>query len=175
MVAVVVSGGGTILSPYIRHIPYTLLSTCLGIVFYLAGLYLRDKQYDKRIVVIAFVVFLFLQILTPSNVGLRDDVTIKGYWIVFVISSITGIIIINNLFKLRFFQLPVLTSIGRNSMDYYCFHWILFSFVCIIFRFDNSGVPNYRELYTLLAASILCLPCYSYWKSIIIKNNFTSK
>lgn len=167
LAAIFVSGGGTILIQYIHHIPCTLLSTALGVVFYLAGAYLRDKQYNKSVVIVSFLIFFALQILIPSNFDFRADVEVNGYWMVYVISSLTGIIVINNLFKWKFLQLPFFTSIGRNSMDYYCFHWILFSIVCIIFRFNNNSVPNYRELYILLAASILVLPCYSYWKSII--------
>lgn len=125
---------------------------------------MKDKQYDRRILISSIIIFGLILAFLPSQIGFRDDRTICGYWVLGVIGSLAGIVTFNNLFKLRFFQLPVLTNIGRTSMDYYCAHWILFYIVCILFEFNNSNaLPNYDELWTLLLDSIIVLPCYSYW------------
>lgn len=166
-VSVILGGGGTILIQHVAHTPYWLINTPLGILFYLTGYYLKDKQYDRRTLIVSIIIFSLILAFIPSQIGFRNDRTICGYWVLGVIGSLAGIVIFNNLFKLRPFQLPVLTSIGRNSMDYYCAHWILFYLVCLILGFDNrNGLPNYDEFWKLLIASIIVLPSYSYWISL---------
>lgn len=68
---------------------------------------------------------------------------------------------------MKFLQLPVLTCIGCNSMDYYCIHWILFYLTVIIIGVDATETENYTELYTLLFSSIIFLPAITYWHSLL--------
>lgn len=72
-------------------------------------------------------------------------------------------VIFNNLFKLKILQLPILTNVGKYSIDYYCAHWILFNVIVLIYSFRDQDIPNYYELYVLLAWSAIVLPSYSYW------------
>lgn len=163
LVALIVSGGGTLLQLHTTHVIYWIFSSALGMVFYIAGFYLRNMQYHSKWVKIAgalcFCVSIFM---FPSMVNIHMDTTVKGYWMVYVMGSIGSIIVLNNLFRLHVFQLPLLQSIGRNSMDYYCAHWILFYIVILIFDFPQDGSTNYTLLWILIISSAIILPTYSY-------------
>jgi hypothetical protein len=166
--ALVISGGGTIMSRYIDNIPLLLLNVPEGLLFYVAGYYLRSIQYYKITIIIASVVFFTITVIEPSFIGVRSDNVIQGYWILGIINSVAGIILFDNLFKIKFIQFPILTSIGRNSMEYFCAHWILFHIVAIIYKYGENVAPNYDELFTLLWASVIVLPCYQYWYKLSI-------
>ena len=152
---------------HFEKIPYLLLNVPEGVVFYVVGYQLRDIQYRKNILAASAFIFLIVTIVEPSFIGFRDDKTIQGYWMLAMVNSIAGIILFNNLFKLKFLQFPVLTSIGRNSMEYYCAHWILFQIVVIVFNYGDNVAANYEELMELLWASVIVLPCYQYWYKIL--------
>lgn len=143
-------------------IPYTLINTSLGIVFYYGGYQLRELQYDKRIITLAFVLYMATIVVLPSSVDFRTGVTTYGSWIIYLLSSFSGIIIINNLLKIKFLQIKFIKQIGKNSLSYFCFHWILFKLIDLSLGFANLHYNNYKELYALLVGSIFILPVYSY-------------
>ena len=166
--ALILSGGGTILIKYNNHLPYWVFSSALGLVFYLFGYYFRESQYkNKWVKFLGLLAALVAIIGIPSGVDLRTDTTYKGLWIIYIIGSVGSIIIINNLFRLRIFQFPILTSIGRESMEYYCAHWILFTIILLACQFPNNDIPNYTCFWTLLMFSILILPQYSWILHVI--------
>lgn len=151
----------------ISPIPFTILNTALGLMFYLIGLHFRKLQYKRNAFIAAALVFATITLLCPSFIGFRDDSVTKGYWVVGIIYATAGIIIFNNLLRLKFLQFPVLTSIGRESMNYYCSHWILFYLVIISAGINGKNINGYSELSLLVISSIIVLPCYSYWYSSI--------
>lgn len=156
------SGGGTLLIKHFSKIPFILLNVPLGLIFYLTGFFLKKYEDRKIVVFVSLLTYTIIQLTIPSAVDFRCDNTYEGYWTTYIIASVAGIIVIDNLFKFKFLQLPVLTSIGRNSMEYYCLHWILFE--VIQFRcFRSIQEPNYDDLWTLIFYSVLILPCVSYW------------
>lgn len=160
--ALIVAGGGTLLIKHFSKIPFILLNVPLGLIFYLTGFFLKKYEDRKIVVFVSLLTYTIIQLTIPSAVDFRCDNTYEGYWTTYIIASVAGIIVIDNLFKFKFLQLPVLTSIGRNSMEYYCLHWILFE--VIQFRcFRSIQEPNYDDLWTLIFYSVLILPCVSYW------------
>lgn len=168
--SLVVAWGGHFVSERISHIPLTLLNTALGLIFYIIGKYMRKLQYDKRTLAVSFIVFVAVSYLKPSIIGFRSDVVLEGNWMIGVVNCVAGIVIFNNLFKLRMLQLPLLTNVGKYSMDYYCAHWILFNVIVLIYSLRDQDIPNYYELYVLLAWSAIVLPCFSYWYEYIHAN-----
>lgn len=169
ILGMVISGGGTVAMTNNIPLPFTLFNVPLGISYYVIGFKLKDVQYKRYIFGISLIVFILLSLLIPSFVDFRSDRTIRGYWIFFIISSVAGIIAINNIFKYKIFQLPELCSIGMNSLSYYCLHWIVFYVVFILCNFKSSDIPNYDLLYELMFWSIIILPILTYFRSLIIK------
>lgn len=167
LLALTIAGLGAISKKYTERIPYTILNTCEGMVFYISGIWMRERQYGKFTFMATTIFFIMLVVLFPSDVDFRSDTTLSGLWGVYIVGSMAGIIVFNNLFRHKFFQLPALTSIGRKSMSYYCAHWILFSLTILIMGFSANGIPDYTKFWTLVFASILILPTYDYWLGCI--------
>lgn len=154
------------------RIPQILLNVPLGMFFYLLGYKLQKAQYNKIILILSIITFVSVLFLNPSFVDFRSDSTIYGNWTMFVIGSIAGIIIFNNIFKFKFLQLPEIVSIGQNSITYYCMHWILFEILEMVFRFNNNDkVANYTELYVLVLSAILILPITAYWRNLVLQKH----
>lgn len=137
-------------------------------IFYLMGYWLRGCQYShtglKALCIALSVVSLFF---FHSEVDIHYDSTYQGFWILYQVYSIALIVVMNNLFRLKIFQFPLLSSIGRDSMAYYCYHWILFHILVIIYDFPQNGISNYREFWTFTICSIIILPIIAYWRNLI--------
>lgn len=168
--SVIVAGGGTLIANQFKYLPNILLTAPLGTLFYLIGYYMRKKQYNKYTLIFAIFTFCVVVYFVPSYVDFRSDATSRGYWITWVISSIAGIILVNNMFNFRILQLPILTSIGENSMEYFCSHWILFIIIKQIYYPNFQGIPCYDFLWKLVISCVLILPCYAYWKKLSKKS-----
>lgn len=110
-----------------QHFIFDLLSFLgnipLGYLYYVAGYYLKEKQYKKWIL-IASIVIIFLEfIFIPTNVDARGNFVYYGNYLVGIICSVFGVIIVNNLFKLKCLQLKLLLYIGSNSIPFLVIHY----------------------------------------------------
>lgn len=167
--SLLVAGGGTICVSNSQHVIYWVFSSSLGLFFYLSGYYLRELQYNNIWVkMLGLAVALLVIFVFPSNVDLHTDMTFKGYWIAYVIGSLGTIIVLNNIFRWRLLQMPLLTSVGKNSMDYYCAHWILFYAVLTVYDFPRNGLPDYDKFWTIIIAGIIFLPIYNYVIKVVL-------
>jgi len=151
-----------------NHFPIWTLSTAEGLIFYIMGYWLRNCQYSHlgiKVICLFFVIFSFA--VFPSEVDIHFDTINQGFWLPYQVYSIAMIVILNNIFRLKMFQLPMFSSIGRDSMTYYCYHWLLFQIIAIVCDFPQNGIPNYREFWTLSISSIIILPIVAYWRKLI--------
>lgn len=165
--SIVIFGFGSMLNEY--RIPCWLFSTAGGIAFFVMGYMLKQKQHEHKVFILSFIVFVLCVAMLPSNVDFRVDVVTDGYWIVYFISSLAGIIVFNNIFRLDLLKFPALTSIGRNSLSYYCLHWILFNIVVVLYNFKPYSSPDYLILFTLITYSIVILPVIAHFTNFIKK------
>lgn len=174
--ALIMSFVGTISNKHNLSVPPLIWEISIGIIFFLCGHYLKEKQYEKRIFYVALLVYLVAVIFAPTTFEYRKGSINRGDWFIFVISSIAGIITYINIFKLPLFRDMKISYLSRNSMQYYCMHWVLFNFVCVLFGFPilEKGRPfgdffspmaNYQMLWTLVISCIVLLPIYD----IIVK------
>lgn len=95
----------------------------LGYLYYIAGYYLKEKQYNKFVLWGSIVLFSLEFIFLPTNVDARGNLIYYGNWIVGIICSVFGIIVINNLFRLNFLQFKALSYVGKNSIHYLVVHY----------------------------------------------------
>ena len=91
--------------------------------FLVMGVFLRELQYDRRVFVVALVSFLAIKIFCLSTVDIHGNELTQGHYLLWWIASLSGIVVINNIFK--FLNFRFLAVIGRNSMEYYVWHWII--------------------------------------------------
>lgn len=162
-------------------IPPLIYETFLGVIFFIIGIYMKDLQYDKKVFVVSLVIYLSISIFIPSFVDFRKNSVSHGYWGLWVVSSITGIIVFINLFKYVFSN-RLLSKMGQYSMQFFSFHWILFDVVFLFAGWpiiENGKVfgdffdknPNWTAFYTLLFVSIITLPLYACLVSMLKKRD----
>lgn len=139
-------------------IPFVIYNTALAIIFYQVGYLLKNRQFQKQYIIGALGIFCGTVLFYPSAVDFHYDQTMWGSWGLYIISSIAGCILFNNIFKLQIFQIPFLVSIGRDSMHYFSIHWILFNIVWLLKNFSNTPRPSYYIFWTLCLFAFLALP-----------------
>ena len=97
----------------------------------------------------------------------------NGFWLIWVVSSVAGIILFINIFRLPLFSTFKLGIIGRFSMQFFCLHWVLFDFVCLVMGIqilEDGHVfgdfftkeENYSLFFALCVSSMIVLPLYAF-------------
>lgn len=105
-------------------IPHYFGNICHGIALYSLGYYLKDKQFQRIVFVLAILLFV-LKIIIPAGIDFRANTTWRdSFYLLAVIYEIAGCIVINKIFK-RFvdIKIPFVTYVGGNSMVYYLVHY----------------------------------------------------
>lgn len=137
-----------------------------GLVFFLLGYWLKGKE-DTTLLMI-FPAFILLFFIIAHFTGLIDfpylymhaNKMYNGNYVLFFLMAVAGIVVTNNLFKICYtrFSIKILEYIGRNSMNIYVTHWILFVLVSFIAKnllhVESDGI----HFLLLLGTSIIFLP-----------------
>ena len=102
---------------------FYLGNMCHGLSLYSLGYYLKDKQFNKNVFVIASIMFV-MKYFIPSGIDFRANLSSGANFMLAVLYGMTGCIVINNFFK-RFlnYKISFVTHIGDNSMVYYLVHF----------------------------------------------------
>lgn len=133
--------------------PFYLGNIPLGLAVYSFGHLLKTKQYTRLIFILALLVYLVTLFLHPYSLDFRANRIGNGYYLIAVISSLAGCILINNIFKNIPFEINLLERIGRYSMDFYVMHWIVLTICKIVFPLNNCSM-----CVVMIIVSILALP-----------------
>lgn len=128
----------------------------LGLFFYCCGYMLKTKQYERQVVIFAIAVFIVLHLTDYSNLDFRANHCTYGHYLSYVAISLSGCIVMNNIF--RKCGQNVFTSIGKDSMSYYIFHYPILVVVGIAFNIAGIESHNYVGLMTRVCACIVLLP-----------------
>ena len=91
----------------LEFLPPIIAETSLGILFFLFGSYMKELQYEKRVFVVSIIVYLLVVLFIPSYVDFRKGALSNGCWLVWVISTLAGIIVFINVFR------PLLSTKNR--------------------------------------------------------------
>lgn len=131
------------------RLPVYFANVMSGMFFFTMGNILNEKQYINKwywIVLAVYVAFM----CTPlkSYVDMRANNVTQGYYCIWLLSSLIGCMLINNIFR-RFpvLQFRLLSSVGKDSMNYYVMHWP----VLLVMKIIAVQLLHY-ENDTLLAA-----------------------
>ena len=136
--------------------PFYLGNIPLGLAVYSFGHLLKTKQYTRLIFILALLVYLVTLFLHPYSLDFRANRIGNGYYLIAVISSLVGCILINNIFKRKIVHINFLKWIGNNSMNFYVMHWlVLYACSSII---DVSGWGLFAIMIT---SCIIILPIMS--------------
>jgi hypothetical protein len=111
-------------------------NTLLGLFFYGLGHKFFKLQYKPAIVILSTSIFICLIIFVPTYVDFRSNTMGDGCYPAWLLASIAGLIMYNNLFKyLPKFVLQPFVFTGNHAMSYFVLHWIVMGIVQIVFRY----------------------------------------
>ena len=115
---------------YKLNIPLYFGNTMLGLFFYVCGIvYNKQKNnIDKEyIYAILFIVYICIFVCYPSCVDFRINMPTKGNYFLWIIYSLIACILYLKIFNKITFN--ILSFIGRNSIYFYVWHWIILIYI----------------------------------------------
>lgn len=143
---------------HIDGVPLYICNALTGLFFYGIGYNLRMLQYNNYIFAISLLGYILIYYFVPSIVDMRTNKLISGYYLLWIISSLMGIISINNIFKrINAFNNLKLNLIGKSSISYYVSHWIILTISSILIEImcvENS----WNHFYFMFFSCIITLP-----------------
>ncbi|MCM1078828.1 MAG: acyltransferase family protein [Bacteroidales bacterium] len=127
-----------------------------GCFFYTLGAQLKDRQYGKCFFICSIVFYLGIALNGFVFVNMLANDTLVGEYALWFPASLSGIILINNLFRKVDMSWTKLYIIGQNSMVFYIWHWV----VILVWQtaLQILGVSVEGSFYYLFAAEIIFLP-----------------
>ncbi len=112
--------------------PAYLANASLGIAMYSLGYSLKNVQYNWKVCVLAFVIYITIMVGYPSHIDLRTNTLNEGgSYLLALLFSVAGCIVINCLFK----RIPVISLvgyIGRKSMNFYVMHMLVLGLLTML-------------------------------------------
>lgn len=143
--------------------PEYLNNSIAGLLFYVIGVEMRDEQYNKKIFSLSALIFISILFYMPSRISFYHLRLIEGSVFLWIIASISGIILVNNLANILFKRYSerktLLMYIGENSMFFYVSHFIIGNIIYVLLKyFKMTPENNYLMFGIYLFAFILFLP-----------------
>ena len=129
-----------------------------GAVFFISvGNQLKSIQFNKWIIIFATIGYCVIAIFSHSRVDMFENELIEGRYEIWMLSSILGIIILINLFKVLYnsYRFPFLSFINRNALPLFASHWIIYLVVSNLFIEPLSIENSYYKI--LIYATILLM------------------
>lgn len=135
---------------------------CSGMAFYLIGIISSKRQYKKVWIAISLIVMTLIGFYTPTFVSMfSNTLQNNGCYLLWYPFCISGIILINNLFKFlhsKGLLFPILNTIGKDSMAYYLIHFSLPVLCCKLHLFKTPNGNHWEFLCYLLVTTAVLLP-----------------
>lgn len=144
-----------------RFLPYPtyLGSMAAGLCFFTCGSLLGRHSGKWPVWLVALAVYLAIYFLCPSWVDMRTNQLRSGFYPVFYLSSLAGILVVDGMAeaweRLEWPRL-LFCRIGRHAMAYFCWHWILLSLGLYILG-HLCGLPA-ETMAWILGAVVLVMP-----------------
>lgn len=142
------------------NMPFYVLNVLTGLVFYISGHILKDIQYSRIAITIAFLGLILIAYIIPTSVDMRTNELSYGLYPIWFPYCIFGIVLLNNCAAITPPRLHIaikLHYIGKSSMTYYVIHWPIMLFVSLmftIFAIDYTSIGICIS--TIIACMILC-------------------
>lgn len=147
---------------YSIEYPCYLGNVCVGMCFYSLGFIFKDIQYKRWILYTSIVIYIITFVLIPSFVDVRANICSNGNYMVFYVSALSSIIILNNISKIFEPYFPVIRKIGMNSMSYYLSHWIVMSLALVFLKRYYPDINSSISFIVILLLMSLTLPTIDY-------------
>ena len=130
---VIMTGVGAVSLHYLEYEkPVYVANICSGCFFFIMGYMLKTTQFSRIFFVIASILYL-ATLFFPSAVDMFPNKLMHGEYFLWLVGSIAGCILFNNVFAfLKNGRLKIFAFVGRNSMLFYCFHWVILTIANLI-------------------------------------------
>lgn len=138
--------------------PYYIYNIFLGLIFYWIGYRLKNMQYCPYVALIGIAILL-LVFVVPSFCDFRSS-KVQGNFLLFVLSATIACIVVNNLFQIlcKRIKFRLLSHIGKQSMFYFCTHWIFLIIIKITVVIPLNVVDPERLFMIYSVGLIILLP-----------------
>ena len=147
------------------HNLYYLMNIPLGFVYFAIGHAIKDNQYKKEVFMLSLLIVVAFLIIGISYVGMFSGNLIKGYFLLWPVYAVSGIVLVNNIAKytsnLAFVRvlLQPLAFLGKNSMDYYVLHWLLL-IVFLYYADEFNLLRSFEVVIGLLVVILIVTTIY---------------
>ena len=138
--------------------PYYLFNSFVGLFFFSAGVCLRGIQFEKYLIVGTAILYVIITITYYSFVDMFPNSLLEGSYLLWLASSLSGCIIVNNLFKWlsKLYSFPVLNYLGVNSMTFLVLHmWVVLRTIKILPIFGVNE-PFVQMFVIVLSCGLFC-------------------
>lgn len=105
--------------------PLYIGNVSLGLAIFAIGHAMRELQYKRLVFVLCGIVYLLLLILSVGSIDFRANGVGKESYLLPVMFSLCGCIVINNLFRKGQWRIGVLKYVGERAMSFYVLHWLV--------------------------------------------------
>ena len=105
--------------------PLYIGNVSLGLVIFAFGHVMRELQYKRMVLVLCGIVYLLLLILSVGSIDFRVNGVGKESYLLPVMFSLCGCIVINNLFRKGQWRIWILKYVGERAMSFYVLHWLV--------------------------------------------------
>ena len=116
-------------------LPHYINNISSGVFFFGMAILLKNASQENSIKIVSIILFVLLSIISKPIVDIRDNTLLDGYYMLWPLWSIVGIITINTLFEYihKIIKSPIspLFFIGKHSLAFYVIHWPI---IMVIFR-----------------------------------------
>lgn len=104
--------------------PYYVFNFFPAMFFYILGNKLKEKQYCTVLFLLASL-FYIVSLLSPSLVDFRSNSIIYGHYSTWLVFATSGIIVFDNITRRVLPNIPIITTIGNESIFWFVSHWFV--------------------------------------------------
>lgn len=109
--------------------PYYVTNIMTGLFFLSLGYIITKRSVITPPILAICIVIYILSLIYPSFVGMRSNHLYYGVYLLWILYSCAGIIVINKIANKAEKLFSCFKAIGKYSMQIYCIHWIPLMFL----------------------------------------------
>ena len=149
------------------EIPYTIGAFFMSMSIYVFAVIMASRNVAIRggqiITCILGAIFIASIFLRSPSVDIRSNFC-RGFCLPWFLLSFLACLFFKRIFEYKSFCFSWLANVGRNSMTYYVWHWILLNITSIVYGI-MGGTSNKMLWGLMVVACVLILPSIQYAKN----------
>lgn len=126
---------------YLQSLPLYFYTIPLALVFFLFARILKGCLYNFNFFLLSFIICVTLNVVNFNYVVFMTGELKEGNsYLMFIVMSICAIIVVNYIFRFlfRYYNFPLLTFVGRNSMAFFVLHIPILTVLNMVMPLESS-------------------------------------